>query len=84
MIDVRRLNVAACFACGQRLRSWQAAYMEDDDQQAQPVGSDCFRHIIQGGAQGWQPPKGGPRLYQNRDDARRAAGMQDTDEGQRP
>jgi hypothetical protein len=37
--------------------------MEDDDQQGQPVGPDCFRRIEGAGADGYQPPRGGPRLF---------------------
>jgi hypothetical protein len=37
--------------------------MEDDGQQGQPVGPDCFRHIERAGVDGYQPPRGGPKLF---------------------
>jgi len=33
------------------------------DDQVVKVGPDCFKHVRAGGALGWQPPRGGPRLY---------------------
>lgn len=70
-----KLKSARCYACGKPLRSWQTAYMLDDDQAAQPVGSDCFRHVVQAGERGWQPPQGGPPLFHHQQDARAAYGV---------
>lgn len=52
----------ACYACDKTLRG--AGYLVGcQDDQTVFVGPECFRHIRAGGADGYQPPKGGPRLY---------------------
>lgn len=51
-----------CFACDRKLgRSPELVDTRDD--QKVFVGSDCFRLIVDAGEVGYQPPKGGPRLY---------------------
>lgn len=53
-----------CFACGRQLSKVTAPQKADTrDAQIVLVGSDCFKHISAAGDAGWQPPKGGPRLY---------------------
>ena len=51
-----------CFACGRKLGKNPKRIGCQDDQTAD-VGTDCFRLIQAAGANGYQPPKGGPRLY---------------------
>lgn len=51
-----------CFACG-KLLSLTAHLVACADEQTVYVGSDCFRAIERAAADGYQPPKGGPRLY---------------------
>ena len=52
-----------CFACDKLIlvpnpkQAWTA------DPQMQHVGANCFAKIKAGGTDGWQPPKGGPRLF---------------------
>ncbi len=54
-----------CFACGRQLgRNPHVVVCEDE--QSVFVGSECYKHI---GPEGWQPPKGGPRLFRIRVDA---------------
>ena len=51
-----------CFACGKRLSG--NPYVSDTrDAQIVYVGSDCYRRIRIAGDEGYQPPRGGPRLY---------------------
>lgn len=55
-----------CFACGKRLsKNKLGQHLADtrDGQTNLPVGSDCYKKIISAGELGYQPPKGGPRLY---------------------
>lgn len=51
-----------CFACGRKLG--QKPYLADTrDSQTVYVGVECAKHIKRAGDEGWQPPKGGPKLY---------------------
>lgn len=51
-----------CFACDRRLGR-NPALIDTRDGQTAFVGSECFKLIRAAGDAGWQPPKGGPRLY---------------------
>jgi len=51
-----------CFACDKPLgKAPQIVGCKDD--QTVHVGSDCYSKIKSAGPDGFQPPKGGPRLY---------------------
>jgi hypothetical protein len=51
-----------CFACDKPVgRTPQLVACKDD--QTAHVGIDCYRKIKAAGADGYQPPNGGPRLY---------------------
>jgi hypothetical protein len=50
-----------CFACDKPLNSYNCVDTRDD--QVVFVGSECYRKIIASGETGYQPPKGGPRLW---------------------
>lgn len=51
-----------CFACDKPLG--KSPKMADTrDGQTVYVGSECFKQITKSGESGWQPPKGGPKLY---------------------
>lgn len=53
-----------CFACDRPLGRLGPEWMADTrDGQLVYVGRECFRKIKGAGALGWQPPKGGPRLW---------------------
>jgi len=52
-----------CFACGRKLGNRPAAMADTRDAQTVFVGSECFRLITTAGDAGYQPPKGGPRLW---------------------
>ena len=54
-------NKHPCFACD-RLMSGKYL-VACIDEQTVFVGSECFKKIRVSGADGWQPPKGGPRLF---------------------
>lgn len=68
-----------CFACDRPIKDDGGYLVGCADEQDVAVGHECFRKIIDAGEQGYQPPKGGPRLYrldvayQMRRDARTAA-----------
>ncbi len=51
-----------CFACGKKLGKNPKEVDTRDDQVAF-VGDGCYKLIKQSGEEGYQPPKGGPRLY---------------------
>lgn len=51
-----------CFACDRKLSRSYALVGTRDDQLVY-VGSECFKLIAASGDEGYQPPKGGPRLY---------------------
>jgi hypothetical protein len=55
-------NVGRCFACG-RVLSGSYNVVDTHEDQCVRVGLDCGRKIIRSGAVGYQPPKGGPRLF---------------------
>jgi hypothetical protein len=46
-----------CFACDKKLGRNPALVMTDDGRTAF-VGSDCIKHVVRGGAQGWLAPNG--------------------------
>ena len=53
------------YACGRRLRPGppREGYLDDDDHRAVFVGPDCFRKVHSAPADGYRPPRGGPRLF---------------------
>lgn len=54
--------IMRCFACDRKLgvNPW---LVDTRDAQSVYVGSECYKKIKQAGEEGWQPPKGGPRLW---------------------
>lgn len=52
-----------CFACGLAFRGGIKTMVETSDLQRVYVGKTCFEYIKAAGGIGYQPPKGGPRLY---------------------
>lgn len=51
-----------CFACDRKLGGSPQLVDTRDDQHVF-VGAECFGLIVAAGNKGYQPPKGGPRLY---------------------
>ncbi len=51
-----------CFACD-RVITTKPHVADTRDSQIVYVGSECFKHIAAAGEEGYQPPRGGPRLY---------------------
>lgn len=51
-----------CFACERPLFS-RAHLVDTRDAQRVYVGLECFQQIQEAGETGYQPPKGGPKLY---------------------
>lgn len=59
---VARVNLK-CYACDRVLKKPHAVYTGDAGGQRQFVGPECFQYVLAAGAIGYQPPRGGPRLY---------------------
>lgn len=57
------MSVDKCFACDRKLRGKDSWLVTTADGQTVFVGTDCHRHIANAGESGYQPPKGGPRLW---------------------
>ena len=51
-----------CYACNRKLGKSPKLVTCEDEQDVY-VGSECYKYIVVGAAQGYQPPLGGPRLY---------------------
>lgn len=49
-----------CFACDRKCGKNPHVAITVDVAQVVYVGNECYKNI---GPEGWQPPKGGPRLY---------------------
>ena len=58
-------SAGECYVCGRRLRPCppREVYLEDDGHRAVFVGPDCFRKVHSAPADGYRPPRGGPRLF---------------------
>lgn len=54
--------VDRCFACDRPLGK-TSREVDTRDAQTVYVGSECFKLVQAAGEAGYQPPKGGPRLY---------------------
>lgn len=56
-----------CFACDKPISRKDTILLSHEvdtrDDQIVFVGADCFRKVKAAGDAGYQPPKGGPRLY---------------------
>lgn len=52
-----------CFACNRSLRGRKPHLVDTRDAQLVFVGPDCYEHVLAAGSRGYQPPRGGPRLY---------------------
>lgn len=53
----------ACFVCGKALPAGGRHLADTRDGQTVFVGPECFRKIVKAGDGGYQPEKGGPRLW---------------------
>jgi hypothetical protein len=63
--QTRESDTDCCFACDKPLKdtATRGLLVTCADEQTVFVGAECFRHIKAGREAGWQPKKGGPRLY---------------------
>jgi len=53
-----------CFACGRLLRELANMVITEDNAQTVSVGRDCYAKVrALDRCGGYQPPKGGPRLF---------------------
>jgi hypothetical protein len=55
-------NSEPCFACGRKLGK-NPLRVDTRDDQTVFVGRECGKLVIAAGENGYQPPRGGPRLY---------------------
>lgn len=55
-----------CFACDRLLGTKKPHEVFTSDPQMQWVGPDCYRKVVATGMNGYQPPKGGPKLFRER------------------
>lgn len=62
MNEVNTADYTECFACGRKTGKTPQLVDTRDDQLVY-VGSECFKLIKAAGEGGYQPPKGGPRLW---------------------
>lgn len=51
-----------CFACGKKLGKY-GELADTRDDQVVLVGSECSKHIMKAGSEGYVPLKGGARLF---------------------
>ena len=51
-----------CFACDKFVGE-NAATVDTHEDQYVFVGSECYKLVLAAGKLGYQPPRGGPRLY---------------------
>jgi hypothetical protein len=52
-----------CFACDRVIHLKKPFMADTRDAQIVYVGSECHKRIVEAGEAGWQPPKGGPKLF---------------------
>jgi hypothetical protein len=53
-----------CFACGRKLQGSPPFCLADTrDDQTVLVGQECYKKILASGQVGYQPPQGGPKLW---------------------
>lgn len=64
------IHMDRCFACGRKLGSTKLIEADTLEDQRVFVGPECAKHIRTAGDRGWQPPRGGPRLYPLSDERR--------------
>jgi hypothetical protein len=58
------MNHTKCFACDRSMKGREPYLARvKGETTVVYVGHDCFAHIHKGGRQGYQPPSGGPRLF---------------------
>jgi hypothetical protein len=55
-----------CYACDKPLK--KEFLVDTRDAQTVYVGSECYKKIKIAGEAGYQPPKGGPKLYLLKED----------------
>lgn len=61
--DVEKHNSdEKCFACGKKLGE-DPTLVDTRDGQTAYIGSECAKFVSQAGESGYQPPRGGPKLY---------------------
>lgn len=60
--EQKKKQIELCFACEAPMLNG-GKLVDTRDGQSVFVGSECYKRIQEVGGSGWQPLKGGPRLY---------------------
>lgn len=55
------METIVCYACDRPLK--RRFIVKTSDDQKVFVGPDCWARVIDAAAEGYQPPRGGPRLF---------------------
>lgn len=53
-----------CFACDKVMKNMKYLIQVAQDDQTAFVGPECFKKVVKAGKDGYQPPLGGPRLFE--------------------
>lgn len=56
--------MSRCFACDKPMGRSRGYLVRCVDEQTAIVGPDCFKQIRSAGPDGYQPPLGGPKLFE--------------------
>ena len=62
VVEGDTMNETKCFACGKKLKE-NLHVADTRDSQTIIVGPCCYRNIKKSGEHGYQPPRGGPKLW---------------------
>lgn len=57
------MPILRCFACDRVIRRATPLIAHCLDEQEVYVGTECMKKIESAASEGWQPAKGGPRLF---------------------
>lgn len=68
-VAMKTMHKEPCYCCGKKTANPYQAFCEDDNGQEQLVGRDCYKQIKAANSEGWQPPRGGPRMFSSREAA---------------
>lgn len=62
ILNEERNQMNTCFACNQLFKH-RPRIADTQDGQTVYIGNNCYQKIKKAGYEGYQPPKGGPKLF---------------------